>query len=780
MSSSPDGTDATSGPPTGPVPESTERTGPAVPREDADPGTPLEAAENPRPTYPVLDRPPSPSVADPAGSATPASATAGTDAAPTLVDETPADGTVEDELDDEPVEDDSVEDHSVEDSVDDDSDDDSDDDTVVIRTGDRTEVFSPVPPTTSTTSTSAGAAAAAASEPAGPASSQSEPGARPALGSTGPTTSTDQPVASASTDETSAADTSKDSVLSDFDSTETSRRWPRNLLWVACGVLVLAGAYVGAQWYFSDRIPRETTVAGIDIGGLSHDAAIDRLESELGGIAAEPLPVTAGEATTTLDPAAAGLAFDAQATVEGLTDFSLSPSRLLSQISGGDAVEPVTVVDETALAAAVETMAVDLQVEATSGTVSFVDGAAVATTAVEGSGPDVEESTELVRTTWLTAARPLVLPTVAVEPDITQAETDEGLALAEKVASAPVTVTVADQVAEIPAATVTAAASMTPVDGTLQLALDGELLVQDVVDRTTDLLSDAADASFVFVDGAPQIEAGVPGTTLDPAALAAAVQTAATGDDRTAPVELVESDPAQSTEALEALGVTEVVSEFSTPLTNEPVRTENLRIAAEKVTGTLVLPGEVFDLTEVIGPITTANGYQEAHIISNGQIVDGVGGGLSQMSTTTYNAGFFAGMVDLEHRPHSYWFDRYPEGRESTLAVGQINMRWRNDSPHGVLMQSYIADGRLHVVAWSTKYYTVTDSTSARSDVVAATIEHKSGAGCVAQSRGNSGFSVTVYRKVVVAATGEVVIDESNSWRYRPQNGVVCDAPPEG
>lgn len=767
MSSSPDGTDATSGPPTGPVPETTERTGPAVPRDDSAPGTPLEAAENPRPTYPVLDRPPSQGVGATSASGSPAS----------TGDEPVSD----DSAVDEPVIDDPAVDQPADDELDDDSDelDDSDDDTVVIRTGDRTEVFAPVPATTSTAPAAADDAPGA-SEPAGSATAQTETGAGPALGSTASAAPTAQPVSSGSTDDTSSADTSKESVLSDFDSTETSRRWPRNLLWVACGVLVLAGAYVGAQWYFSDRIPRETTVAGIDIGGLSHDAAIDRLESELGGIAAEPLPVTAGEATTTLDPAAAGLTFDAQATVEGLTDFSLSPSWLLSQISGGEAVEPVTVVDETALAAAVDVMAVDLAVEATSGTVSFVDGAAVATAAVEGSSPDVEESTELVKTTWLTAARPLVLPTVAVEPDITQAETDEALAVAEKVASAPVTVTVADQIAEIPAATVTAAASMTPVDGALQLTFDGGLLVQDVVDRTTDLLSDAADASFVFVDGAPQIEAGVPGTTLDPAALAAAVQTAATGDDRTAPVELVESDPAQSTEALEALGVTQVVAEFSTPLTNEPVRTENLRIAAEKVTGTLVLPGEVFDLTEVIGPITTANGYQEAHIISNGQIVDGVGGGLSQMSTTTYNVGFFAGMVDLEHRPHSYWFDRYPEGRESTLAVGQINMRWRNDSPHGVLMQSYIADGRLHVAAWSTPYYTVTDSTSARSDVVAATIEQKSGAGCVAQSRGNSGFSVTVYRKVVVTATGEVVIDESNSWRYRPQNGVVCNAPPEG
>lgn len=803
MSSSPDGTDTTSGPPTGPVPEPTEGTGPAVPRDDAEAETTPEATESTLPAYPVLDRPPvedasaaeseSTTESEPTTereSSDPVTSSAATppSAAEETADDEPHGAAPDDDQadldqadrDEADLDDEDLDDSDPEDSDLDDSDPDDDDDTVVVRSGDRTEVFPAVQatvPVATAAATDPEPAQSTADEPAGSAAGAAA--TSPASAGSAASTSA-QSAPQTSTDAASTSDPSEDSVLSDFDRDEKSRRWPRNLLWTACGVLVLAGAYVGAQWYFADRIPRETTVAGIDIGGLSNDAAIERLESELGGIAAEPLPVTAGESTTTIDPAAAGLTFDARATVEGLTAFSLSPSRLLSQISGGDAVEPVTVVDDAALDAAVATMSADLQVEPTSGTVSFVDGAAVATEAVEGSAVDAEAATELVRTTWLTAARPLVVPTEAVEPEITQAETDEALAVAEKVASAPVTVTVADQSAEIPAETVAAAASMTPVDGALQLAFDGELLVQDVVDRTTDLLSDAADAKFVFVDGTPQIEAGLPGTTLDPAALAAAVQTAATGDDRTAPVELVESDPAQSTEALQALGINEVVSEFSTPLTNEPVRTENLRIAAEKVTGTLVLPGEVFDLTEVIGPITKANGYQEAHIISNGQIVDGVGGGLSQMSTTTYNAGFYAGMVDLEHRPHSYWFDRYPEGRESTLAVGQINMRWRNDSPHGVLMQSYIADGRLHVVAWSTKYYTVTDSTSARSDVVAATIEHKSGAGCLPQSRGNPGFSVTVSRKVAVAATGEVVIDESNSWRYKPQNGVVCDAPPAG
>ena len=575
--------------------------------------------------------------------------------------------------------------------------------------------------------------------------------------------------------ETPADAAEQTSPLGVFDDTDTRSRWPKVLLWTGLGVLIAAGAYLGAQWYYADRIPGGTTVAGIDIGGLPAAEATARLTAELGGTATQPVPVTAGGAVGSLDPAAAGLTFDAEATVAGLTEFTLDPRALVAQVAGGDAIDPVTVVDDELLTAATDALAIDLETPATSGTVSFVDGAAVQTAATEGTSVDVEALRETIVDSWLTAARPLELATVPLEPEITQAETDTAFAEAQRVAAAPVSVAVAGQVAEIPVDALTAAASYTPVDGVLVLGFDGSALADAVLARTKSLLSNADDAGFVFVNNVPTIEPGTPGTTLDPATLAASVQAAALGDQRTATVELTASDPAQSTAALEALGIKEIVSEFATPLTNEPDRTENLRIAATKITGTLVLPGETFSLIDTIGPITAANGYLQAHVIVDGEITNGTGGGLSQMSTTTYNAGFFAGMIDVTHTPHSYWFSRYPEGREATLYEGQIDMQWRNDSPYGVLLQSWVGDGKLHVAAWSTKHYTVETTTSGRSNIVAPTTQHKSGPTCAPQSVGGSGFSVSVWRKVTVTGTGESVVDETNTWRYKPQNAVICD-----
>ncbi|WP_225220279.1 VanW family protein [Oerskovia merdavium] len=563
-----------------------------------------------------------------------------------------------------------------------------------------------------------------------------------------------------------------DSPLAGLSGDKAPSRLPKVALWAGIGVVVLAGLYTGAQWFYSDKVPPETTVAGVEVGGLDRTSAVSALEKGLGGRAKEPITLQAGEATTTLDPAAAGLAFDAQATADELTSFSMSPVQLWKQLFGGEEELPVTTVDKTKLAAQVAEVEASLNVEPVDGSVVFTDGQPTATPALDGAEVVADEATTIIESSWLTAAQPLDLPTDPIAPAITQAETDAALAQATTLVSAPVTVEVGGQRAELSPDVLAEAAAFNAADGSLQLTLDGATLLEAVVDGTDDLLNAAADAKFVFVNGAPVIEGGAPGTTIDPAALSAAVATAGTGTERTATVELVESDPAQSVAALEALGVKEKVSEFSTPLTNDAQRTENLRVGASKVNGTLVLPGETFSLTETLSPITKAGGYFSAGIVQDGKHVDGIGGGLSQMATTTYNAGFFAGLDDVEHRQHSYWFSRYPAGREATIFVGSIDMKFKNDTPYGVLMQSWVGGGELHVAIWSTKYYEVQTSEGEKRNVVQPTTVTHSGADCVPQPKGNPGFTITTPRKVLL--DGKVVKDEKNTWTYKPDNQVVC------
>ena len=82
----------------------------------------------------------------------------------------------------------------------------------------------------------------------------------------------------------------------------------------------------------------------------------------------------------------------------------------------------------------------------------------------------------------------------------------------------------------------------------------------------------------------------------------------------------------------------------------------------------MLKPGEIFSLNGIVGERTAANGFVEGFIIKGGKFKEELGGGVSQSATTTFNAMFFAGLKDIQHQPHTLYIDRYPAGREATVA----------------------------------------------------------------------------------------------------------------
>ena len=102
--------------------------------------------------------------------------------------------------------------------------------------------------------------------------------------------------------------------------------------------------------------------------------------------------------------------------------------------------------------------------------------------------------------------------------------------------------------------------------------------------------------------------------------------------------------PKLTTAAAEKIKPREVVSTFTTYFPYNPPRTENITIAARTLNGTYVGPGEQFSLNAVLGQRTAAKGYNAAPVINNGRLTKDYGGGISQLSTTTFNAAFFSGV----------------------------------------------------------------------------------------------------------------------------------------
>ena len=151
------------------------------------------------------------------------------------------------------------------------------------------------------------------------------------------------------------------------------------------------------------------------------------------------------------------------------------------------------------------------------------------------------------------------------------------------------------------------------------------------------------------------------------------------------------------------------VGGFTTDYPAGETRVTNIHRGADLLNNTVVEPGQTFSLNHTVGPRTAARGFVTAPVFAQGEFFDDYGGGVSQLATTTYNAGFFAGYADVTHQPHTIYISRYPPGREATVNYGVIDLQFRNDSPHGVLIRTYYSSTSITV-----SLYGDTDGRSAR------------------------------------------------------------------
>ena len=167
--------------------------------------------------------------------------------------------------------------------------------------------------------------------------------------------------------------------------------------------------------------------------------------------------------------------------------------------------------------------------------------------------------------------------------------------------------------------------------------------------------------------------------------------------------------PPFTTEDAQTAGVTSLVVDFRSPFpTNDTTRTNNLVVATKRINGTYVPPGGTFSLNAILGERTEDKGYADGTVIIDGRLTRGTGGGISQVSTVVYNLAYFAGVDFLEFSPHAFFIPRYPEGREATVYWPTIDNKWKNDTPYGMLLQTWVEGGFVHGRVWSTKTWDVT------------------------------------------------------------------------
>lgn len=464
-------------------------------------------------------------------------------------------------------------------------------------------------------------------------------------------------------------------------------------------------------------IPRAVTASGVELGGLSPDEAVDRLTELEDRLASRPIEIRVEDASSDELPRELGLFLDKQTMVdeamtlgrkEGLTGAFKRWVRTL----GSTEELPLRVdLDESQLADALDRLAETLVGEAPfPGSVSVVNGHLVAEYPRPGLAIDPITATPRLLESFILDPHPSVdLDLVPAQPRLTAAHIDAAMREAERLlagnvllhppdGSEPLIFTVEDLQRAFRANVVR--------DGDahrMAVSLDETVLITKVAPIAQELATEPVDAEFIFDDEThlATIVPSVPGTTVDFDGLNRAVMEAATSTGREADLPVIEGVEAEvTTEMLEDLGIKHMVSSFTTYHSCCQDRVVNIQLMADTVNGTLVPPGEEFSLNGVVGERTSAGGYLPAGTIVAGELEDTVGGGVSQFSTTLYNAVFWGGYEDVTHTPHSLYFSRYPEGIEATINWPGIHNKFRNDTDKTIMVRTRYTDTSITVETW--------------------------------------------------------------------------------
>ena len=553
----------------------------------------------------------------------------------------------------------------------------------------------------------------------------------------------------------------------------------------AAGLGVLVVGYGAAFAFAGDKIPGDTTVLGIPIGGLSKDDAKSKLDAGLKDRIAAPIALKAGESKFTVAPADAGLTVDVDATVAAAgAGRSLSPARIWHALTGGDAVKPVVEKDDARLKAAIDKLSAQVNRPATEGTITFKGTTPVTHQPAPGLQLDAAKAPAAVIAAYPSDGNPKDLPVGVTQPKagtdaIKKALTD----FAEPAMSGPVRLSVGSKSVELEPAEIAPALTLTAQEGQVIPSLRTKSLEPLFQQRFKTLETLPKDATVQIVGAGPKVIPAIDGMVVDRAKVGAAILEILpkpTGERRAA-VPLTPVKAAFTTEQAAALGITEKMGDFSTQFPHAPYRNTNIGTAARKINGTLLKPNETFSLNKIVGERTKENGFTEGYIISGGKFEKDLGGGVSQSATTTFNAAFFAGLKILEHKAHSVYISRYPVGREATVAWPSVDLKFLNDSGHGVLVQTIFKpstpgnSGSIRVIIWGTKVWDVTAGQSEKSNFKQPVVQYNPAPGCEAQAP-TPGFDITIYR--YFAKNGARVKTEQFTTKYNAANDIRCGPKP--
>lgn len=471
----------------------------------------------------------------------------------------------------------------------------------------------------------------------------------------------------------------------------------------------MLGIYGVARWASAGEVMGSVTVLDVDLGGTTPDVATQALADLEARLADTPATIAIEDTQVTVLPTQAGFDLDEAAVVDeamavGRTGNPVSDFVWwVTHLAGSTEIEPQGSLDPDALESMLDGYDTSIIGDPPfEGSIELEEGSIVARYPRPGRRVAREPAAELLLANFLDPLRPPVELAVREEaPVLTPADIDTARAEAELMLSGPIVLTAQDDtsltfsVDDLKRAFISETRQDPPG---IELGFDPDAIEARLSEVRQEFESAPVNARFEISGYEVGIIPGRNGTLLEADDTVEVLVAASHTSLRRADLPLVEgAEPEVTTADLEALDIRHLVSQFTTYHDCCAARVTNIHLMADEVDGAIVAPGEEFSLNEYVGRRTEEEGYLPAGTIIGGEIVDTVGGGVSQFATTFYNAVFWGGYEDVTHKPHSFWFDRYPEGIEATISWPLPDLVFRNDDESGVLIKTEYTDTSITV-----------------------------------------------------------------------------------
>lgn len=486
---------------------------------------------------------------------------------------------------------------------------------------------------------------------------------------------------------------------------ERSARLVARWVLVSLALLAIVIALVGLAFAGSaSRITEGVAIAGVDVGGLTPKEARALLERRFDRVAHVPIVFTADDESFPIKATTLGVEADWAAAIDlaSREGEGFGPvrgfRRLQARFFGAEIVPPTQAYGAAldyklkGLAQALDQRHVEAKLVRHGLQIDIVRGQPGRRLDKEAAGATIVRA--LAR---LERGQPVALP-IRIDPvevgavDLTPAAGQAQIAL-----SAPVRLEYGGTRWKLPRWRIADLLSL-PANGKTELAIAGRgaeawfASLRKTVERAPlDARVEAAGEGVRIVPDQPGLAVDVPATA--DALLAALV----TMQPRTATLVVRTAEADRTVADVKAMGIERRLASYTTLYAGTWDRITNLRLGVSLLDGALVAPGETFSFNERVGERTLERGFRPAPVIIKDEYEEDVGGGVSQVATTVFNAAWEAGLKIVERAPHSLYITRYQLGRDATVNYPDLDLKFVNDTPKWILLAGSAGDSGITV-----------------------------------------------------------------------------------